>query len=61
MLFTISSFGSKVLSFLLVPFYTSVLSTADYGKADILTTTAGLLIFVFTLNISDAVLRFAID
>ena len=61
MLFTISSFGSKILSFLLVPLYTAVLSTEEYGTADLVTTTAGLLIYVFTLNIADAVLRFAID
>lgn len=61
LLFTISSFGSKILVFLLVPLYTSILSTADYGIADTITTTASLLMYVFTLNIQDAVLRFAID
>lgn len=61
MLFTISSFGSKILVFLLVPLYTSILSTTDYGIADTVTTTASLAIYVFTLNIQDAVLRFAID
>ena len=60
-LFTISSFGSKLLTFLLVPLYTAVLSTAEYGIADMVSTTAGLLIYVFTLNIADSVLRFAID
>lgn len=60
-LFTISSFGSKLLSFFLVPFYTAVLSTQDYGTADLITTTASLLVFVFTLNIADSVLRFAIE
>ena len=61
LLFTISSFGSKILVFLLVPLYTSILSTADYGIADTITITASLLIYIFTLNIQDAVLRFAID
>lgn len=60
-LFTISSFGSKILVFLLVPLYTSILSTSDYGIADLITTTATLLIYVFTINIADSVLRFAID
>lgn len=60
-LFTISSFGSKILVFLLVPLYTSILSTTDYGIADTITTTASLLIYIFTLNIQDAVLRFAIE
>lgn len=59
--FTISSFGSKLLAFLLVPFYTSVLSTSEYGTADLVTTSASLLIFAVTICISDAVLRFGID
>ncbi len=35
LLFTISSFGAKIISFLLVPIYTSVLSTKDYGNVDL--------------------------
>lgn len=46
---------------MLVPFYTSVLSTQDYGVADLITTTSSLLLYVVTINISDSVLRFAID
>jgi O-antigen/teichoic acid export membrane protein len=61
MLFTLSSFASKLLTFFLVPFYTNVLSTTDYGMADLITTSSGLLTYVVTLNIGDAVLRFAID
>lgn len=61
LLFTISSIGSKLLAFLLVPLYTSVLTTAEYGTADLVTTTATLLIFVVTICIADAVLRFGID
>lgn len=61
LLFTISSFGSKLLVFFLVPLYTSVLSTSDYGVADIITTSGSLLVYVFTIDIGSAVLRFAID
>lgn len=61
LLFTISSFGSKIVTFLLVPLYTLVLSTGDYGTADLISTTAYLLIYVFSLNIADGVLRFAIE
>lgn len=61
LLFAISSFGSKIVSFLLVPLYTSVLSAAEYGTVDLLTTTSTLLIPIATLNIQDAVLRFALD
>lgn len=61
MLFAINSFGSKILVFLLVPLYTNVLSTAEYGIADIVSTSATLLTYIFTINIADAVLRFAIE
>ena len=60
-LFAISSFGSKLISFFLVPLYTNVLSTSDYGTVDLISTTSSLLLFIFTLNISSAVLRYAID
>lgn len=61
LLFTISSFGSKIISFLLVPLYTYVLSTTDYGTVDLMTTTVQLLIPILTINIQDAVLRFSLD
>lgn len=60
-IFAISSFGTKALSFLLVPLYTAVLSTAEYGTADLITTTATLLVYVLTINISSSVLRFTLD
>lgn len=60
-LFAIGSFGTKILSFVLTPFYTSFLSTKDYGTADIITTTTTLLIYILTLNIGDAVMRFIIE
>lgn len=61
LLFTISSFGTKILSFFLIPLYTNVLTTAEYGIADLITTTGTLLVFILTLNISDGVLRYALD
>lgn len=60
-IFAISSFSSRILVFLLVPLYTSVLSTSDYGIADIIVTSTTLLSYVFTLDIADSVLRFAIE
>jgi len=61
LLLILSSFGSKILSFLLVPLYTNILSTAEYGIADLITTTAALLMYIFTLNIETSVLRFGLD
>ena len=61
LIFGISSFGTKILSFLLVPLYTAVLTTGEYGTVDLITTTATLLMYVLTLNISSAVLRFTLE
>ena len=58
---TIGQFSSKVLSFLLIPLYTSILTTEEYGIYDIIVTTVTLLTPFLTLVISEAVLRFAID
>lgn len=61
LIFTISSFGTKFLSFFLVPLYTNVLTTKEYGIIDIINTSGILMTYIFTLNISDAVLRFALE
>lgn len=61
LLFAISSFVPKALSFFLVPLYTSTLTTYEYGIADMLTTIVSFLIPILTLSISDAVMRFTIE
>ena len=58
---TISSFSSKILVFLLVPLYTNVLTTAEYGSYDLIATTISLVLPVFSANIADGVMRFVMD
>ena len=58
---TLGNMASKMLSFLLIPLYTSVLSTTEYGVADIMTTTITLLAPIFTIKINEAVMRFCLD
>lgn len=58
---TISNFGTKILSFLLIPFYTSILSTTEYGIYDIYVSTVSLLIPILTLNIVDSMMRYALE
>ena len=58
---TIGNFSTKLLSFFLVPLYTSILTTADYGNYDLVSTTVSLLIPILTLNIADGTLRYSID
>ncbi len=60
-LFTISNFVSKILVFLLVPFYTSILSTKEYGIANLMQVTLLLLVPALTVNIGEAALRFAVE
>ena len=55
------TFASKVLVFLLMPLYTSILSTSEFGVADILTQTANLLIPLAAVGICDGLFRFALD
>ena len=61
LLFTISSFGSKLLVFLLVPLYTSYLTTEDYGFADLISTTVSLSLPCLLVCIESGVLRFCFD
>ena len=60
-LFSVSNFVSKILVFLLVPLYTDVLSTTEYGIADIMQVTLLLLVPALTLNMGEAALRFGIE
>lgn len=58
---TIGTFSSKLLVFFLLPLYTYILTTSEYGSYDIIYSTITLLIPIFTLNVSDAILRFSLD
>ncbi len=60
-LFAISSFASKCIIFLLLPLYTNVLSTEEYGTADLLYNVVNMVYPVMTLSIVEAALRFAFE
>ena len=60
-LFGISSFGARFLTFLLTPFYTRVLSSAEYGVTDLLIQTGNLLIPIASVGISNAVIRYGLE
>lgn len=60
-LMTINNFASKILSFLLVPLYTRVLTTEEYGIYDLYVITIFLLMPILSLNINDALLRYSLD
>ncbi|MDD2494374.1 MAG: polysaccharide biosynthesis C-terminal domain-containing protein [Tissierellia bacterium] len=60
-IFGIGTFGSKVLVFLLMPLYTRVLSSTDYGVVDLIIQTSNLLIPIVSLGIANGVIRFGLD
>ena len=60
-LFSISSFLPKLFAFLLVPIYTTYLTTGEYGIADLISTTTNFIIPIFSFDIQDAVLRFVLE
>lgn len=60
-IFGIGTFGSKILVFLLMPLYTSVLKKSDFGIVDLIIQTSNLLIPIVSLGIANAVIRFGLD
>lgn len=56
--FMIANFGSKILSFILVPFYTHVLTTEEYGTVDALIATVSLLSPIASFGIGDVIVMF---
>lgn len=58
---TISSFSTKILTFLMVPLYTNVLTTEEYGTYDLAVSTVSLLIPILSVNIVDGVMRYSMD
>lgn len=54
----IANFGSKLLSFILVPFYTHVLATGEYGTVDTLVATVSLLSPIATFGIGDVMVMY---
>lgn len=58
LLFGISTFASKILVFFLLPLYTAVLTTEEYGVADLLNSVVNLIYPILTLAIAESCLRF---
>lgn len=60
MIFAIGTFSSKVLVFLMMRYYTAVLSTSDFGISDLVTQTANVLIPIATVSVTSAIIRFGL-
>lgn len=60
-LFALSTFGSKLLVFVLMPFYTRVLNTDGYGAVDNIVQASNFLIPIATIGINNAIIRFGLE
>lgn len=55
------NFVARIIGFFMVPFYTSILSTSDYGIADLITNIVFVILPIFSLLMEEAVMRFSLD
>ncbi len=58
---TIGKICTQMISFFLLPLYTAVFSTEEYGVVDLFNTIVALLIPILTIQIEQALFRFLID
>ena len=58
LIYGLSSILTRGMSFLLIPFYTSALSTEDFGAFDLILTLAALANLVVALEVSQGLARF---
>lgn len=61
LVFAIGNILVKLISFFLMPLYTSVLTTAQYGVSELLNNTIEIVLPIATLCIVEALYRFSID
>lgn len=60
-IFGVGLIGSKFVQFVLLPYFTNVLTTEEYGTIDLTVTFVGLMVPLLTLELSDSVLRFGLS
>lgn len=60
-LIAIGNFGAKMISFLLLPLYTSILTTSEYGTFDYIVAVSAFLLPIMTASMDEAMFRFIID
>lgn len=58
---SIGKICTQVVSFLLLPIYTNILSTEEYGAVDLIITYTALLLPLVTLQLEQALFRFLLD
>ncbi len=61
MIFTVGKFISKIIVFIMLPFYTSCLTSAEYSTADLIANLCNLIIPMAALGVSEGIFRAAAD
>ncbi|MDD6175429.1 MAG: polysaccharide biosynthesis C-terminal domain-containing protein [Firmicutes bacterium] len=59
--FGIGTFSAKLLTFLLVPLYTRILTTAEFNASDLIQQTGNLLVPLVSVGMASALIRFGLD
>lgn len=60
-IFTIGNLASKLIAFFLIPLYTNILTTKEYGTIDLVITICTIAVPILTLNIMEGIMRFNLD
>ncbi len=60
-IFAIGTFGSKILSFIMVFFYSRAMQTAEFGTLDIIINSGSLMLPICMLGIQNSIIRFGLD
>ena len=60
-IFAIGNLAPKIIAFFLVPIYTNVLNTSEYGTVDLVNIVSMIAIPFLILNISESIMRFSLD
>lgn len=60
-IFAIGTFGSKILSFIMVFFYSRAMQTAEFGTLDIIINSGSLMLPICMLGIQNSIIRYGLD
>lgn len=58
LIYAVGNLGSKLLTFLMLPIYTSFLTTEEFGSFDLVVTAVSLLLPIISFQITDGIYRF---
>lgn len=60
-IFAVGEIGTKIINFFLVPFYTRILTTDQYGTVDLIFTISLVVTPLVMFNVGEAIMRYALD